>query len=474
MAISPMLSTSQPTGAASGGRDPKFYTGRVIVAYPKGTMPSSLKALNNRTALKASNIASASDYARGNLQVASMLQQSDAVRFDELDVLVVKDPQRLQGLSPASVGSGPMPKMSPERIMYPANLGILASPPGPSPDQLKELLQDLEDLLKKFRAGPGKPVPPGLGLSPSALFSDTSTTTWGLQAVQALSSSFTGQGVRVAIIDSGIDSSHPDFANRSAGLVTQTFVNEPVDDVMGHGTHVAGTACGKRSGPIIYGLAPDAQLFIAKVVSQLAGAADADVVSAIRWAIQNNCQIANMSLSAPAAQGDAFSDAMDQMAQNALQSGLLLVAAAGNEADVVPPLSNQHTGVRLDPPTAVGHPANCPHILAVGALTADLAVAPYSNGGQSNPANGQIDFAAPGDQVVSSWPTSLSSPKPGYNVDSGTSMAAPHVTGLLALLSESLGGVGGLQLWQAAALGKIKNLPGLLPRDVGFGMSLAT
>jgi subtilisin family serine protease len=434
-------------------------------------MSSSLQTLGNRTALKSSSIASISEFGPDKWHIASIIQQSDAVRIDELDVLVVKDPQTLQGLSPASVGSGPMPMLSPERIVYPASLGISASAGGPSSDQFKQLLEDLIDVLKKFGAEPGKPATAGAGLSPAALIQDTSTTTWGLQAVQTLSSSFTGKGVRVAIIDTGIDTNHPDFVNRAAGLSTQSFVNESVLDVQGHGTHVAGTACGKRSGPMIYGVAPDAGLFIAKVFPQFGGASDADVISAIRWAIQNNCQIANLSLSAPVAQGEAFSDAMEQVAKNALQSGLLLVAASGNESGIRDAAGN-FVG-RQNPPAPVGHPANCPSILAVGALTQDLTVAPYSNGGQSNPANGQVNFAAPGDFVVSSWPTGFTLPKRGYNIDSGTSMAAPHVTGLLALLSESLGGVGGLQLWQAAGLGNIKNLPGLLPRDVGLGMLLA-
>jgi subtilisin family serine protease len=486
---SPLLnpSSAQSTSGNAQGLDPRLYTGRVIVSYPKGMMPAGIQALANNSGMKTSSIASASDFQPGLLRVAQVLQQSAAVRFDELDTMIVNDPRQLQGLSPASAGSAPMPKVSPERYLFFANLGPPAGVGGVSPGDLKALMDSLQQLLQRMGSGtsPGQPgtgpvKPADASSSPSkGPFQDSNTTTWGLQAVQAVSSSFTGKGVRVAVIDSGIDQNHPDFANRAAGLTTATFVNESVQDIDGHGTHVAGTIGGLRNGTFNYGVAPDVALFIAKVIGPdqfgRRVAMDGDVVNAILWAIQNKCHIANMSLSAPVAQGEPFPDGMEQMAQNALASGLLLIAAAGNDSGLP---SGGPFSARQNPPAAVGHPANCPHILAVGALQPNLSVSLYSNGGQSNPANGQVDLAGPGDMVVSSWPLNVPAPlsgRQGFNVDSGTSMATPHVVGLAALLSQSLGVVGGLPLWQALPAHNLISVDdlGLDRRDVGFGMPLA-
>ena len=461
---SPLLSspsTPPASGDTTTGLDPRLFSGRVLMAYRKGEMSGGIQALDNRSALKAGKIARTSDFSGGGLNVAHVLQQGDGLRIDELDVLIVSDSRTLQGFSPASIGSGPMPIISPERVVYPANL--LAAPAG---DNLQSLLADLDGLVRQYRGARAVGAAPASGGTPPSSFQDTSTATWGLQAVQALSSSRTGQGVNVAIIDTGIDPNHPDFANRSAGMQTQSFVNETINDVIGHGTHVAGTACGLRGASLSYGVAPNAQLFIAKVFPQGGQATDGDVLSAIAWALRNGCQVANMSLSGPAAPGAQYSAAFEQAANNALNSGLLLVAAAGND-------SEGPGGTRMDPPAPVGHPANCPSVLAVAALAGDLSVAPFSNGGQSNPANGQVDFAGPGVDVVSSWPTNLSSPKTGYNILSGTSQATPHISGLAALMSESLNVAGGLRLWQALSLGPIRALPGLSTRDVGFGLLLA-
>jgi subtilisin family serine protease len=192
----------------------------------------------------------------------------------------------------------------------------------------------------------------------------------------------------------------------------------------------------------------------------------------VNWAIEKQCTIANMSLSSknPLPQGTQFDAAFEGLAQNALKKGLLLVAASGN-------LSNRPMSV-----VPIGYPAYCPSVLAVGAIGQDRQIASFSNAGQYNPVNGQINFAAPGVNIASSYPTGLPfqngfQPVPnfpnGYAFGSGTSMATPHVTGLAALLSEKLGGTGGLQLWQALALGSVDSLSTLSRTDVGFGMPLA-
>jgi subtilisin family serine protease len=184
----------------------------------------------------------------------------------------------------------------------------------------------------------------------AAAFSDTSSTTWGLQAVGANTTTLTGRGIKVCIIDSGIDATHPEIQNRPAGLQVRSFVNDAGNDLIGHGTHVAGTACGRRDSTLGYGVAPDAQLFVAKVIDPVTQLAqDGDILSAIEWAVANGCQVVNMSLSATVLPGQPFSGAFEVAAQQALQAGTLLIAAAGNN-------SNRPSGL-IAP---VGHPANCP------------------------------------------------------------------------------------------------------------------
>lgn len=275
--------------------------------------------------------------------------------------------------------------------------------------------------------------------------------TWGIEAVGALASPYSGRGIRIAILDTGFDLEHPDFQGRN--VTARSFVEgESAHDESGHGTHCAGIAAGPAApeGGPRYGVAADADLFIGKVLSNRGHGTDGSVLEGIDWAVQNRCEVVSMSLGSPVQPGETYSTVFETVAQRALQAGTLIVAAAGNES---------RRPAHIAP---VGHPANCPSILGVAAVDRALQVAPFSCGGLE-PAGGEVDLAAPGVDIESAWPI----PQRRHTI-SGTSMATPFVAGIAALHAEADARL------RAAALGeRLKRTARALDapaRDVGAGL----
>ncbi|WP_254455833.1 S8 family serine peptidase [Paeniglutamicibacter quisquiliarum] len=282
-------------------------------------------------------------------------------------------------------------------------------------------------------------------------FTDTDDLTWGLQAVRARESGYTGRGIRVAVLDTGFDAGHPDFAGRD--VTTMSFIEgEDSHDGHGHGTHCIGTACGPRPLPGArgYGVAPGASIFAGKVLSNEGSGSDTGILAGIDWALQNDCHIISMSLGADVRE---VHPPYVAAGHRALERGTLIVAAAGNNA-------RRSAGN----PGFVGAPANSPYVLSVGALDEKLDIADFS--ARTLPGRGgQVDVSGPGVRVHSSWPM----PK-RYNTISGTSMATPHVAGIAALLSEATG-FRGRELW-AELVQEAERLE-RFSVDVGSGLALA-
>lgn len=283
------------------------------------------------------------------------------------------------------------------------------------------------------------------------VFAAATGVSWGIAAVGADRSMYTGKGMRIAILDTGLDLQHPDFQNRA--ITARFFIEgEEPQDRNGHGTHCAGIA----AGPVLpgavprYGVAGEAGLFIGKVLSDEGGGSDGSVLQGIDWAVENHCEIISMSLGSPALPGEPHSTVFETVARRALEAGTLIVAAAGNESR------------RPEYIAPVGHPANCPSILAVGAVDRDMQVAPFSCGGLSG-GGGEVDLAAPGVDIPSAWPMPQ-----GHNTISGTSMATPFVAGVAALHGQADPGLRGAAL--AARLVESAWSPGLPQRDVGAGI----
>ena len=278
--------------------------------------------------------------------------------------------------------------------------------------------------------------------------------TWGLQATGVYASHATGAGIKVAILDTGLDLEHPDFQGRT--IVSKSFVpNEDACDVLGHGTHCAGTACGglKPSQLPRYGVACEAEIYVGKVLGNEGFGSGAWILAGMEWALASGCQIISMSLGSATEAGEPFSNFYETVAQRILDQGTLIIAAAGNE-------SERTRGV-IKP---VASPANCPSVMAVAALDSNLQVADFSSGG-TDLEGGEVDIAAPGVGIYSSVPM----PKQ-YDNYSGTSMATPHVAGIAALYAQTTG-LRGRELWSILTQNALRL--NLSSRDIGIGLAQA-
>lgn len=285
---------------------------------------------------------------------------------------------------------------------------------------------------------------------------DESQVTWGLTDTIVLNSPLSGRGIRVAILDTGLDMNHPDFINRH--IVSQSFIDgETAQDANGHGTHCAGTSCGSSQPTKLprYGIAYEAEIYIGKVLNNEKGkGTDATILAGINWAIENDCQIISMSIGARVAVGEGFSQIYETVARQALERGTLIIAAAGNDSfrSIENPIYNP-----------VSHPADCPSIMAVGAVNSQMNVAWFSNRSMNQNSSG-VDIVGPGVNIYSSWPLPQK-----YNTIDGTSMATPHVAGIAALLAQANPNARGKALWDLLT-STAKSLSPLDIVDVGKGL----
>ncbi len=323
-------------------------------------------------------------------------------------------------------------------------------------EYLRGYYEAVKHVYETMRAGATSQIPIGIPIGMQTVsgvtsFSDTASATWGLQATGVLGSSSTGRGINVAILDTGLDTRHPDFQNRQ--ISTQSFIpGETAMDVHGHGTHCTGTACGPlrpSEGPR-YSIAYEANIFHGKVLSDSGSGGDGGILAGINWAIQSGCQVISMSLGRSVRPGEPPMTAYETAGRRALDRGSLIVAAAGN--------SSSRPGV-INP---VGSPGNAASIVAVAAIDQSLQIARFSDGG-INPNGGEVNLAAPGVAIRSSLPLPRR-----YAAWSGTSMATPHVAGIAALIAQQGAAFRGIALYREIRR-RVQRLS-LPARDVGNGL----
>ena len=426
-------------------------TGRYLVLLPEEDVSAGISALTNSTGIR--DVARAADF-ESHAFTSEELESPGASVFDRLGVAVVSlDSDQVQSVRSAAAAHQPILDIQPERVVYAINQ---VPTTGLSGEYLRGYRDATAHLYEQVE--PQEQLLPPEQKLKSSDFSDGSST-WGLQATKVIDSSLSGLGIKVAVLDTGMDLTHPDFAGRA--ISSKSFIlNEAVQDKNGHGTHCIGTACGPNAPDDLprYGIAYNAEIFAGKVLSNAGSGSDGGSLSGIEWALNNGCQVISMSLGAPTRPGDTYSPIYEKVGQRALQNGSLIIAAAGNE-------SRSYWGGRKVPPNPVGYPANAPSLMAVAALDSRLKVAPFSNG-SINFDGGQIDIAGPGVDVYSAWPMPTR-----YRSISGTSMATPHVSGIAALYAEATGAKG-MDLW-GWLMREALRLP-LSCADVGIGLAQAS
>lgn len=228
---------------------------------------------------------------------------------------------------------------------------------------------------------------------------------WGVDRIDAekVWGITTADPIKVAILDTGIDVKHPDLTDNLKGGVSTVWYTTSFNDDNGHGTHVAGITAAIDNTIGVIGVGPKIDLYAVKVLDRRGSGYLSDVIEGLDWAIQNGMQVVNMSLGTSS---DVLS--FREAVQRVNTAGIIQVAAAGNTGG------------------SVIYPAAYPEVIAVSATDQSDNLASWSSRGP------EIDLAAPGVSIYSTYKGQT------YKTLSGTSMAAPHVTGVAALVLTQL------------------------------------
>src|SRR5262245_9601517 len=399
-------------------------TGRHLVTFKEGATDAGLKSLRARKGLR---LASSADFTAHAVRFEEA-GDADAMVFPQIGVALVSGNVAEQHKLTAEAfvaEDGPVHSVDPEYFMF---------TDGINPNDYLQGFRRADETIRRALRG-------AAAVAEELFQPEVVGATWGLIACKVPPSVPGGSGIKVAVLDTGFDLGHPEFAGRA--FVTNSFVGQPVQDLHGHGTHTTGTACGPQSpaGAVPrYGIGFRTQIFVGKVLTNSGSGTQAQVLAGMNWAIANRCAVISMSLGAQMPVQPSYTAA----GSAALAAGCLIIAAAGNAS---------HRPAVVNP---AGAPANSPTVMSVAALDSALKVAVFSNGGK-------VDIAGPGVNVFSSWPRPVL-----HKTISGTSMATPHVAGCAALWAQTSAALRGAAL-RARLLATAKHLP-FPPTDVGAGL----
>ncbi len=414
-------------------------TGRYIVTFRDEAVNEGLQKLERDFGV--SKMPSAADFPESVMDMAQADTEGGGV-FPSLGVAVVTLPPDAMSrvtMESATPDSSIL-AIEPERIFYALNDGL-------SLTYLAGYCDAVNNLYEKAAGA----TTGATGIA-AEKYEDDAQSTWGLKATKAVSSPYSGKGIRVAVLDTGLDLNHPDFNGRD--IVSKSFVpGQSVQDGNSHGTHCIGTACGyvDMNGRR-YGIAYQSTIFAGKVLGNEGSGQSGWIIAGMEWAVAAKCHIISMSLGNP---NPNPSVAYETIGRRSLEKGCLIVAASGNHRN----------DWRVRPPRTCGQPANSPSIMAVGAIDNSQYLAPFSAG--SGSAEGaHVDIAGPGVDIYSSIPVDMGR----YGTYSGTSMATPHVSGIGALWAEAYRSVG-RELWQLI-VSHSRRLP-IPSEDVGAGLTQA-
>ncbi|OGR76411.1 MAG: hypothetical protein A2X32_12510 [Elusimicrobia bacterium GWC2_64_44] len=295
-------------------------------------------------------------------------------------------------------------------------------------------LPSMENVLDMVRTGEGWEAP-SFGEIRAEVDPSEKEIPWGVKRVNAKAAwdYTTGKGVKVAVIDTGVDYTHPDLApNYRGGYNAIIATATPMDD-HGHGTHVSGSVAAVKDLKGVVGVAPEAELYGVKVLDKRGSGQYSWIVSGIEWAVLNGMQVINMSLG-----GGSGTEALKQVMIKAHEAGVAVVCAAGNDSG------------------PVNFPAKYPQAIAISASDSADKLASFSSRGA------EIVVIAPGVNIYSTRKGG------GYTTMSGTSMASPHAAGLAVLAVGA--GANGAEAVRSALKAAATPLAGLKPTDQGAGL----